>query len=362
MSHFIEKREGKRRTTYRAQVIIKRDGRIVHRESQSFAARRDASAWGAQRDKQLQKALDDPEAWQALTQTQPSHTLAELIKRYQRDYSASYGRTVGMDLELLARAELAEMPVEKITSADIVAHIKLRADGVKNPDGQTYKVAPVSPATALNDLIRLRTVFEAAWASWNIETPRDELTKARIECRKRRLVGKSKERERVITDDELERLCAYFDQSTRQQIPMSDIVRFAVQSARRQDEITQLRWADNDGDKLTGIVPRLKDPSGARLNIVFRYTQEAWAIVQRQPRTHDRIFPYESRSIGAAFTRACKVLGIRDLRFHDLRHSAVTRLFQRGYQVHEVPAFSLHRSWSTLRRYTNITPDQVALR
>jgi len=175
-------------------------------------------------------------------------------------------------------------------------------------------------------------------------------------------VGKPAQRERLATEDELIRICKYFNQSARAATPMADIVMFAVYSCRRQDEICQLRWADNDAEKLTGVVPRLKDPSGQRMDVSFRYTPEAWSIVGRQPKNDEQIFPYNSRSVSASFTRACKVLGIVDLRFHDLRHNAVTRLFARGYQVHEVPAFSLHRSWATLKRYTNTKPEDVVLR
>jgi len=53
------------------------------------------------------------------------------------------------------------------------------------------------------------------------------------------------------------------------------------------------------------------------------------------------------------------VLGIRDLRFHDLRHEATSRLFERGYQIHEVAQFTLHESWNELKRYTNIRPENV---
>lgn len=360
MSYFLEKRKGKTKVSYRVQVIIKQDGRILHRESRSFPNYRDAHSWGTQRDKALQKGLEDPEVWAELTHKGPSVTIGELIRRYQKEYSASYGRTVGKDLDLLGRSKLAGIPVGKLKSGEIVSHIKRRVDGYRRSDGAA--VPGVSPATASNDLTRLQTVLDAAWASFDIPVPRDEITKARIECRKRRLVAKAKERTRIATDDELARLKTHFEQATRGDIPMSDIIMFAVYSCRRQDEITQLRWADNDKVKLTGVVPRLKDPSGARIDVPFRYTQEAWDIAQRQPRTEDRIFPYNSKSIGAAFTRACKLLEIQDLRFHDLRHTAVTRLFQLGYQVHEVPAFSLHRSWATLKRYMNITPDQVALR
>jgi integrase len=60
------------------------------------------------------------------------------------------------------------------------------------------------------------------------------------------------------------------------------------------------------------------------------------AIVRAQPRKGEYIFPYDPKSVSAAFTRACKVLGIADLRFHDLRHEATSRLFERGYRIHEV--------------------------
>jgi integrase len=369
LAYFIEKRVGKRATTYRVQVTISSAGRIVHKESKSFPARRAADSWGAARDNELQDALElmvegDPDEWNKLTgRANETTTLAEISKRYRTEYSASFGRTVGEDLKLLERSELFRLlPVAKVKASDIVAHVKLRVDGVKHPDRTTFKVAPVSPATAANDLVRLSTLFDAAWASFGIEVPREELEKARIECRKRRLIAKARERDRLVTDDEITTLCEHFEASSRGSIPMRDIVLFAVASARRQDEITQLRWVDCDAVALTGKVPRLKDPGGRRQNVTFKFTREAWDIAMRQPRDQDRIFPYESRSISSAFTRACKVLGIENLTFHDLRHRAVTDLFRAGYPVHEVAHFSLHRSWQTLKRYMNATPDQVVLR
>jgi hypothetical protein len=62
---------------------------------------------------------------------------------------------------------------------------------------------------------------------------------------------------------------------------------------------------------------------------------------------------------GAAFTRACHVLDFIDLKFHDLRHEATSRLFERGYQIHEVSQFTLHESWNELKRYTNLRPENT---
>jgi integrase len=75
-----------------------------------------------------------------------------------------------------------------------------------------------------------------------------------------------------------------------------------------------------------------------------------------QPRGSEYIFPYDPKSVGAAFTRACQLLGIKDLRFHDLRHEATSRLFERGHQIHEVAQFTLNDSWNELKRYANLKP------
>jgi integrase len=72
------------------------------------------------------------------------------------------------------------------------------------------------------------------------------------------------------------------------------------------------------------------------------------------PRVKPEIFPYSTDAISAAFTRACKILGIKDLRFHDLRHEGISRLFEIGRTIPQVAAVSGHRSWSSLKRYTHI--------
>jgi integrase len=141
---------------------------------------------------------------------------------------------------------------------------------------------------------------------------------------------------------------------------MVAIMDFAIASARRQVEITRLEWTDNDEIGRTGLVrdakhPRHKEGNHRR----FKYTPEAWAIVEQQPRKSEYIFPFDAQSVGAAFTRACGILGIQDLHFHDLRHEATSRLFERGYQIHEVAQFTLHDSWNELKHYANLKPEDV---
>src|SRR6185437_3759883 len=97
---------------------------------------------------------------------------------------------------------------------------------------------------------------------------------------------------------------------------------------------------------------------------------EASAIIESMPKHDARIFPYTTDAISAAFTRACKVLGINTddmpdeqrLHFHDLRHEGVSRLFEMGRTIPQAAAVSGHRSWSSLQRYAHIrqTGDKYA--
>lgn len=131
-------------------------------------------------------------------------------------------------------------------------------------------------------------------------------------------------------------------------------------TARRQEEICRFRWEDVDLEKGVGRLDDVKHPRMKKGNRrSFRILKPALEIIQRQPKVSPVVFPYNSKSVGAAFTRACHVLEISDLHFHDLRHEATSRLFEKGYSIQEVAQFTLHESWATLKRYTHLRPENV---
>jgi hypothetical protein len=71
----------------------------------------------------------------------------------------------------------------------------------------------------------------------------------------------------------------------------------------------------------------------------FKYTPEAWAIIAKQQRTSEYIFPKERRRPSL---HACEpLLAIQNLRFHYLRHESTNRPFERSYQIHGVGQFTL---------------------
>jgi integrase len=169
-------------------------------------------------------------------------------------------------------------------------------------------------------------------------------------------------RDRRLREGEEKRLLDYFA-GKGSSIPMGDIVAFALVSARRQEEITRIRWDDVDEEKGVAWLDDVKHPTRKEGNRKsFRLLPEALAIIKRQPKVSEYVFPYNPKTVGALFTRAVAMLGLPDLHFHDLRHEATSRLFERGYVIHEVAQFTLHESWATLKRYTNLRPEDVPVK
>ena len=66
--------------------------------------------------------------------------------------------------------------------------------------------------------------------------------------------------------------------------------------------------------------------------------------------------PYE---FNPAWRRALKRAKINGLRFHDLRHEAVSRMVEAGLGDQEVAAISGHKSMQMLRRYTHLRAEDL---
>jgi len=176
--------------------------------------------------------------------------------------------------------------------------------------------------------------------------------------RKLGLISRSKERTRRPTLDELNKLMQHYEvvQFKRADcINMQRVILFAIYSTRRQEEITRMAYEDLDEERLEVIVRDMKNP-GEKLGNDVRtaLTPEALQLIKLQGGTAGAIWPYNSQSVSASFHRACEILGIEDLHFHDLRHDGISRLFELGWNIPRVATVSGHRSWNSLKRYTHI--------
>jgi integrase len=81
--------------------------------------------------------------------------------------------------------------------------------------------------------------------------------------------------------------------------------------------------------------------------------------VQRQPKVDDRVFPISLEKITDTFTAATRACGIPDLRLHDLRHLASSKLQELGFDDVERMAITGHKSVAMNARYTHPTPQHL---
>jgi integrase len=217
------------------------------------------------------------------------------------------------------------------------------------------------------DIGYLRTILVHAAAVHGLEVPTEQVMLARVALRRLGIVGKGGERDRRPNQDELERIIKYYDDNPRQTIPVGRLVKFAVATAMRQDEICSLLWVDVDWATCLALVRNRKDPrrkSGnhQKVPLLAATGYDAIALLKEQQALSlggDRVFPYNGRSLGTAFRRACRDLKIEDLHFHDLRHEATSRLFEAGFDIPEVSLVTGHKDWKMLRRYLNLRPHQL---
>lgn len=339
-------------TGYTAQIRLKHEGRIIHSEAETFSSHALAKEWMARREAAIEgrRARGEPPGKRM--------TLGQLVSWYEgrERPDEPWGRSKRADLARLKTCDLRDRKVEELGRRDFIAYVEGR------------RAAGAGPATANNDIIWLRSAFKAAAAVLGAPVPLTSLDEAAEYLRSARVVAKSRSRDRRLTAEEEKRILEHLARrDARGHIPMVDIVKFALLTTRRQEEITRLQWADLNREKSTAMIRDAKHPhQKAGNHRISRVPVDAWHIIDRQPTasrgdgTEDpRVFPFNPKSIGAAFTRAVQFLEIDDLHFHDLRHEAISRLFERGYSIQEVAQFSLHESWTTLKRYTHLKAEDV---
>lgn len=309
-------------------------------ETRTFPTKGQATAWAATTEANMM-ALKHQDV-----RIISKMTVADLIDRYTKEIGAvkAFGKNKAAVLAAL-RVQLGDVRLPELTIERLTQHVQAR------------QKAGAGGVTIAIDLTYLGSVLKAAKNLWRLPVDTAATAGARDNMRYLGLSPKSSERDRRPSGDELSRLKEHFRAIKRQKVPMADIIDFAVCTAMRLGEIIRLRWADVDELHRTVIIRNRKHPTEKTGNDQeVPLLGEAFEIAMRQPKIpgDDRIFPVTEGTISTIFPRACKALGIEDLRFHDLRHEGVSRLFEQRFSIEEVALVSGHRDWKMLSRYLHL--------
>ncbi len=134
------------------------------------------------------------------------------------------------------------------------------------------------------------------------------------------------------------------------------MIRLAVETGMRRGELLAIRWADVN---LPARRLQLRVTKNGRSRTV-PLSPAAVQVLAGLPRRGDAVIPVTANAFRLAWERLKRRAGVRDLRFHDLRHEAISRFFEKGLSLPEVALISGHRDPRMLLRYTHPRAEEIA--
>ena len=121
----------------------------------------------------------------------------------------------------------------------------------------------------------------------------------------------------------------------------------ALVTAMRQGELLGLRW-----DAIQDRMALLRETKNGRARAVPLSTR-AWSAIEKLPRSIDgRVFRISAAALDYQRRAIRQCAGSKELRWHDLRHEAVSRLFEKGLSAEEAMQISGHKTYAMLARYS----------
>ncbi len=194
---------------------------------------------------------------------------------------------------------------------------------------------------------------------WGIKVDWEAYKEAMRAMTRQKLVAVGKARSRRVSPEEVAAMKAVHLASGKP-MPLTDMIDFALATAMRVGEITRITWADLDLRRKMIVIRDRKDPKNKAGNDQeIPLLGEALEIIKRQAKTDRRIFPWAVNTVGDAFSLTAQLARLENIHFHDLRHEAITRLFEQGFAIDEVALMSGHKKWETLRSYTHIKAESL---
>jgi len=206
----------------------------------------------------------------------------------------------------------------------------------------------VSSQSVIHELNLLNRVLKAASIDWGIALP-GGLPTAQV-----RKPSRPRGRDRRVSNEEL----ASIIQATESD-ELRTILIIAVETGMRRGEIAELTWEGINLAKQTAFIPKTKTDVPRMVPLSKTAVK---ALKSFGTKRSGHIFTMQPESMSQAFERACAPhrANLPGVRFHDLRHEATSRLFEKGLNVMEVAAITGHKTLDMLKRYTHLRAEDLA--
>jgi integrase len=321
---YFQKRSG----SWRA--IVKRKG--FDRITRTFDTKAAAEAWARQIEGEIDRGgyVSKKEA--------ENTTLSEALDRYEREVSSGKKghRREKTRILIWKNHPLAKRFLASIRGSDMASY---RDERMK---------AGYASNTIRLELAIVSHLFKIARKEWGMEGLHNPVKSIRMP-------SPPAGRDRRLQPGELEKLLEYLSDE------MNQVVRFALETAMRRGELAGMTWDMVDLKKRTVTLP---DTKNGQKRIV-PLSSVAVAILKERLNTRridGEVWNIGLDAISQDFAKACQKAGISGLHFHDLRHEATSRLFEKGFDTMEVSTITGHKTLQMLKRYTHLRAEDLAER
>lgn len=311
------------------QVQVRRDG--YPPISKSFGTKADALSWAREKERAIERA-----ELPACPRQAEGLTVGDLLKRYEASVTpAKRG----------ARAEQSRIRT-------LLSHAISKASLVKLSPGlvaryRDDRLAVVSGDSVRRELTILRHCLTLAMREWDAPLSTNPVLSIS-------LPEPSKSRDRRLEQDDGQKLSVAIGSAHAWYL--RPLIELAVETGMRRGELLSLQWSNVSLERRTAHLPVTKNGHARTVAL----TPRALAVLSGVPRTDARVFPVSGNAVRLAWERLRVRAGLPGLRFHDLRHEAVSRFFEMGLSVPEVALMSGHRDTRMLMRYTHLRPEALA--
>lgn len=304
----------------------------------------------------------DARAWASTVESEMARGVfvsrAEAKRTIFRDALARYEREITPDKK---SADDERSKINRLRESQLADYSLANLNGTVLAAWRDSRLQTVKPGTVVRELALISHVFTVARKEWGMAG----LSNPVEDIRKPSLKGSGRTR-RLEPGEEKELL----SRANTYGKPWPTVIRLAIETAMRREEIALLRWKHVDLKRR--VIHLIDSKNGEPRDVPL--SSRAIDVLRALPRRKDGlVFGLRPDSITQAFSRitgnAAKskrtlkkpkkgLLG--DLHFHDLRHEATSRLFERGLNQIQVAAITGHKTLQVLKGYTHLRAEELA--
>jgi integrase len=303
-------------------------------ETKSFATRQDAERWARSIEADIDKGQ-----FVNVSEAQRT-TLGDLIGRYLVEVTPLMkgASEDTIRLKAIMRKPISRWSLANLSAARIAAF-------------RDERLKEVGAGTVIRELAYLSAIINHGRREWGINVPNP--------VQMVRKPQSPQARARVLTDEEVAKLLQSLEPIGRRSHWTKPAVQLALATAMRRGELLSLRWEHIDLTERTAFLPDTKNGDSRTVPL----SSVAVQVLEQLPRhISGVVIPVEFFTLDAAFKRARKRAGLDDVRFHDLRRTAITRMAEKLPNVIELAAVSGHKSLMVLKRYYRPKVQDLALK